>query len=594
MDRIKSLEQKVSELENELLNKEKMIESSNKEISRLKSIQSEFLTSSTKESIKSNEMSKLQENNLQDSSRSTFTSKDKSFIGLETNNKIKEEDIRQINISRTDELEFKPIPSIATDKNVEGKAQFSEKNLSNDNLDSNNKKEISTTKSFQKEVKNTESRTTKSVYKISNSMNEKETSNINILNKEFSNQREFKGIDKNIPELPFIDKNIEFIPSSFEESSNIFEIFQNILKKKNLIKSSVKKLEELIEKIDPNEFLEICNHFKMMYDLGNIEKISNSSNIPFVKGINFLNNSYYSGQVKDNIPHGKGVIILDSGSRISSEFIEGKISNMMLISLFNSDFYIGIFKSKGSEGVGFKVLRPANNKTSQKEEVYFGFFNHLLFHGYGKMTCDSIRIYIGYWNKDKREGFGRYCYQNGDVYEGNWLNNKRHGQGKFTTNDGAIYQGDWESDERSGYGTLNMSDGSQYIGNWKGNKKHGQGKYLSKDGGFYEGEYENDIKQGKGKLKSKKGMIYEGMFYHGNTEDEGTRIWPDGTKFIGRCVNDLKEGQGIEYTPAGEKYEGEWINGKREGKFIVTDKNGKEKKLDYSDGILIGEVCAIF
>jgi len=103
---------------------------------------------------------------------------------------------------------------------------------------------------------------------------------------------------------------------------------------------------------------------------------------------------HYVGQVKNNKAHGKGIALLETGSRY--------------------------------EG---------NWKENQR-------------HGEGAFYWPDGEYYIGEYKNDKREGTGKYFWPNGEKYVGQWVDDKRNGKGTFYNEEGEIItSGIWQNDE---------------------------------------------------------------------------------------------------------------------------------------------------
>ena len=158
----------------------------------------------------------------------------------------------------------------------------------------------------------------------------------------------------------------------------------------------------------------------------------------------------YVGEIKNNIPHGKGTMTLSNG-----------------------DEYAGDWKNGKPNGKGTITYNSVSN------------------------SYDYRSIYIGEWNDYDKNGTGTQTWRNGDKYVGDWKDNKRHGRGIFTWDFGKSisYEGDWKDDKRNGNGTYIWRNGSKYVGGFKDNKKHGEGILTLASGKVIKDTWINDHRQ---------------------------------------------------------------------------------------------------
>ena len=179
---------------------------------------------------------------------------------------------------------------------------------------------------------------------------------------------------------------------------------------------------------------------------------------------------YYEGELKNNIPNGRGIKYLSNGKIIyEGDFIDGK------------------------------------------------------FQGNGKYIYDNGELYLGQWKNGFRNGKGTYCYKNGNImYIGDWINDKYEGTGRYILENGEFYVGQWKNGFRNGKGTYCYNNGNiMYVGDWVNDKYEGTGKYIWENGEFYIGQWKNGLKHGKGTLYFKDGnVMYEGYYIN----DSAARI----------------------------------------------------------------------
>ncbi len=186
--------------------------------------------------------------------------------------------------------------------------------------------------------------------------------------------------------------------------------------------------------------------------------------------------SYYTGQVKNGLKHGRGRYVSADGSEYAGEFLEGKPHGW------------GIYHHP--DGRSKKVLYQSGRLVEAR----------LLSHEtdaegcvYGEFVC--LGRYSGWFKGNKIKGYiphgrGIMKYSNGSVFSGQWVNGKMHGNGSVRWDDGSIYTGQWEMGKRTGYGTYTWPNGDTYTGLWKENQMCGRGIYYYSDGKIKMGIWE--------------------------------------------------------------------------------------------------------
>lgn len=153
----------------------------------------------------------------------------------------------------------------------------------------------------------------------------------------------------------------------------------------------------------------------------------------------------YTGDWKDGLKHGYGVLLYANGNKYEGEWVYGKR------------------QGKGVYWVQEKrILR---------------------------------KQYAGDWHHDMRHGSGTFFHSNGGRFEGEWVNNKREGHGRMANGaDDSVYDGQWVGNERSGHGILVLANGDKYDGCWLHDKKEGPGRFYYKaTRKVYEGEWADGI-----------------------------------------------------------------------------------------------------
>jgi len=97
--------------------------------------------------------------------------------------------------------------------------------------------------------------------------------------------------------------------------------------------------------------------------------------------------------------------------------------------------YTGDIKNKLMHGKG--VIKWENG------DVYEGDFNEGRRAGKGKLTFANGDIYEGNFLNDSRTGKGKFIWKNGDVFEGIFFNGKISGKGKMIYRNGTVKEGIW-------------------------------------------------------------------------------------------------------------------------------------------------------
>jgi hypothetical protein len=141
------------------------------------------------------------------------------------------------------------------------------------------------------------------------------------------------------------------------------------------------------------------------------------SNAPTLTGkIYFMDGSWYEGEIKNGLQHGRGKNYKNGKVTYSGEYKEGKLE------------------------------------------------------GQGILFYTSGSIYTGQMKEDQPNGFGKYYWLEGDRYEGNMVNGLFQGQGSYFWSNGDTYVGDWKDGKQDGQGVIRNIDGSSYSGLFKDGK----------------------------------------------------------------------------------------------------------------------------
>jgi len=89
--------------------------------------------------------------------------------------------------------------------------------------------------------------------------------------------------------------------------------------------------------------------------------------------------------------------------------------------------------------------KPHGKGTMQYDDgrVYEGGWNQGRWHGVGVATFTNGDSYKGDYSLDQRNGEGEYRWADGRVYKGCFSNDLRQGKGRYTWPDGASYEGEF-------------------------------------------------------------------------------------------------------------------------------------------------------
>ena len=102
--------------------------------------------------------------------------------------------------------------------------------------------------------------------------------------------------------------------------------------------------------------------------------------------------------------------------------------------------YVGQVKNGKANGRGVALLNTGSR--------YEGEWRDNERHGQGTFYWTDGQYYVGEYRNDTRHGIGSYYWPNGEKFEGEWANDQRNGQGTFYGKEGEILaKGFWKNDE---------------------------------------------------------------------------------------------------------------------------------------------------
>ena len=153
------------------------------------------------------------------------------------------------------------------------------------------------------------------------------------------------------------------------------------------------------------------------------------------------------------------LILLVPAASFGDECLEGDCVNGSGTMVFSTGHkYTGEFKDGVRHGKGVMLL-PGGRKlvgvwvTNEIRE--------------GTFTAPDGSIYEGHWEFRERNGQGTLTFPDGRKYVGEFKSDQIHGQGTMTWPDGRVYAGDFHFGARTGQGTMTYPDGQKYSGEFK-------------------------------------------------------------------------------------------------------------------------------
>ena len=234
----------------------------------------------------------------------------------------------------------------------------------------------------------------------------------------------FKGkITKKIEEYQYLITYANSIKKCYELCSNLerynHQIISNInelFKRKDdfFIQKKYQEINKYLIILKQTEFkteikgIRLKDHI-IKNNTNNIKVIHEPKETSKKKKIKkcIFENGEYTGEMRDGLPHGKGVFKYKNGNEYDGEFIKG--------------------------------LKDGHGCCKNNEGEYDGFWKEDKKEGHGKYTFKNGDLYIGEFKADMYSGQGILLYSNGNKTIGTWENNKRNGIEILFNNKGQIY-----------------------------------------------------------------------------------------------------------------------------------------------------------
>lgn len=186
--------------------------------------------------------------------------------------------------------------------------------------------------------------------------------------------------------------------------------------------------------------------------------------------------SLTQGQFREGRLEGPATIALGGGTQVEAEFTAGE-AKVGQIRFGDASTYRGEIRNALPHGRGVR--------TWPRGPDYDGQWVNGVRTGEGRQQ-DGYGVYSGQWREDRRNGRGLQIYPSGDRYQGEWRNDKREGRGTMTWS-GGVYEGEWRGDRRNGQGTETYSNGTRFVGQFVDDLPSGPGVLIAADGTRFEG-----------------------------------------------------------------------------------------------------------
>jgi hypothetical protein len=231
----------------------------------------------------------------------------------------------------------------------------------------------------------------------------------------------------------------------------------------------------------------------------------------------------YEGELKDGLPHGKGIMDYPDGGQDIGEFKRLLLDGLGIKWNPKEDggsIMVGEFERGKPHGIVMTILQDGSKYIGR------GMHGELL------LEEDAVRVYPdgtmsfgklsedGGWHERKddistevgnqqslKNGHGSIIFDDGTKFEGDFKGLQFDGEGILTSPNGETYEGEFKSGKRCGKGTQKFSDGTKYVGNWKNDLFNGVGSLKYPDGIEYFGEFEDGEKLGGGITMSGEGPV---------------------------------------------------------------------------------------
>ncbi len=133
-----------------------------------------------------------------------------------------------------------------------------------------------------------------------------------------------------------------------------------------------------------------------------------------------------------------------------------------------------------------------------------------------------------------------------------------------------------------------------YNGALARGKRNGYGSMTYNNGRIYTGFWVDDVKQGEGETFFEEAntqmKYFKGTYIAGVPSGEAYIVYKSGDTYKGGIIKGTESGHGVQtFLISGDSEEGEFKAGLREGRFVLTRKDGSKYVIIYSNNIRQGE-----
>lgn len=181
----------------------------------------------------------------------------------------------------------------------------------------------------------------------------------------------------------------------------------------------------------------------------------------------------YIGELKNNLPNGKGTYDFSDGTTYTGQWEEGVVNGEGIF--ITSEFKLeGLFSDN-------RLITGTDIVFNDNGEVTFNISDGVVDYSNVTVIFNDNTKYTGEWNEGIN-GKGNVEFSNGDKYSGIVQLGKFNDSGIYTWKNGSSYDGEWTEGMMNGTGTYYYSsDKSRYLkGSFENNIPTGQLKYYYK------------------------------------------------------------------------------------------------------------------
>ncbi|WP_202924863.1 MORN repeat-containing protein [Myxacorys almedinensis] len=168
---------------------------------------------------------------------------------------------------------------------------------------------------------------------------------------------------------------------------------------------------------------------------------------------------YFTGEVRNKLPNGSGVLVYANGDRYEGTVRNGVPSGKGMFLFVNNDRYEGDMKNGQPHGSGSFIFATGDRYTGDVRNGHPS--------GQGKFVYNSGNIYAGGFLLGQAKGNGSITFRNGIRCQGTFYNSSLQGKGSCSFPSGfpyTSYTGELRQGIPDGRGTLIFADGRKFSG----------------------------------------------------------------------------------------------------------------------------------